>query len=265
MVETIGTMLKAARETIQLQKGNCIMEERFFELVSILRELAEAIDDILESIETINGHRIEATWINEEMVGIAIDHKEYGGFTGGEFYIDIDELLEILSLCGETEEEKPKTEKPEFMIILNDHIFNVRLEDYNQCYNVYLEGDEDIDVPQPEIIKENPTGYYMLCKDNLGFTHFGFVAKYRSYDRPAGYMWSSRASVFNEFLPCHITEAYYNRQTVSISIEDLKDIVDFGRYLGYSLAVDLDDSNGEFQYSVVDPTNPEHDIHRIIW
>lgn len=75
------------------------MEEKFFELVSILRELAELMDDILEARETVNGHRIEITWVNTEVVGISIDHKEYGGFTGGEFYIDIDELFEIIELC----------------------------------------------------------------------------------------------------------------------------------------------------------------------
>lgn len=77
------------------------MEERFFELISILRELAEAMDDILEAMETINGHQIEATWIGEDVVGIAIDHKEYGGFTApdGDYYVDIDELFEIIELC----------------------------------------------------------------------------------------------------------------------------------------------------------------------
>lgn len=75
------------------------MEEKFFELVSILRELAELMDDILEARETVNGHRIEITWVNTDVVGITIDQKEYGGFTGGEFYIDIDELFEIIELC----------------------------------------------------------------------------------------------------------------------------------------------------------------------
>lgn len=77
------------------------MEEKFFELVSILRELAVMMDDILETMEVINGHRVEATWIDEEMVGIAIDQKEYGGFTApdGDYYIDVDELFEIIELC----------------------------------------------------------------------------------------------------------------------------------------------------------------------
>ena len=73
--------------------------EQFFELVSILRELAVMMDDILEAMEIINGYKVEATWVDDEMVGIAIDGKEYGGFTDGEFYVDIDELFEIIELC----------------------------------------------------------------------------------------------------------------------------------------------------------------------
>jgi hypothetical protein len=77
------------------------MEEKFFELIAILEALAEVVDDILEARETINGHRIEITWVNTEVVGISIDHKEYGGFTApdGDYYIDIDELFEIIELC----------------------------------------------------------------------------------------------------------------------------------------------------------------------
>lgn len=75
------------------------MEERFFELIAILAELAEVVDDILEARETVNGHRIEITWVNTDVVGITIDQKEYGGFTGGEYYVDIDELFEIIELC----------------------------------------------------------------------------------------------------------------------------------------------------------------------
>lgn len=75
--------------------------EQFFELVSILRELAVMMDDILEARETINGHRIEITWVNSDVVGISIDQKEYGGFTApdGDYYIDVDELFEIIELC----------------------------------------------------------------------------------------------------------------------------------------------------------------------
>jgi hypothetical protein len=77
------------------------MEEKFFELIAILEALAEVVDDILEARETINGHRIEMTWVNTEVVGISIDQKEYGGFTApdGEYYVDIDELFEIIELC----------------------------------------------------------------------------------------------------------------------------------------------------------------------
>jgi hypothetical protein len=75
------------------------MEEKFFELIAILAELAEVVDDILEVRETVNGHRIEITWVNTDVVGISIDKKEYGGFTGGEYYVDIDELFEIIELC----------------------------------------------------------------------------------------------------------------------------------------------------------------------
>lgn len=241
------------------------MEERFFELVAILRELAEIMDDIIEAMEIINGHKVEATWIDEEMVGLAIDGKEYGGFTGGEFYIDIDELFEILGLCDETEEEKPVVKKPKFPVTINNHTFNVTLEDFNQQYNVYLTGDENMVVPKPKPIDELEDGYFVYCEDNLGFSHYGFVSKCRSYDRPAGYTWSSRASVLNTMLPYHITEVAYNRESANIRVHDLFEIVNTGRKKGYSLAVDLDNSDGEFQYSIVDPTNPEHDIHRIIY
>jgi hypothetical protein len=77
------------------------MEERFFELVAILRELAEIMDDIIEARETVNGHQLEITWIDANVVGINIDHKEYGGFTApdGEYYVEPDELIEIVELC----------------------------------------------------------------------------------------------------------------------------------------------------------------------
>ena len=75
------------------------MEERFFELIAILAELAEVVEDLIEAREVINGHKVEITWVNTNVVGITIDQKEYGGFTGGEFYIDIDELFEIIELC----------------------------------------------------------------------------------------------------------------------------------------------------------------------
>lgn len=77
------------------------MEQKFFELIAILAELAVMMDDILEARETINGHRIEITWVNTEVVGISIDQKEYGGFTApdGDYYVDIDELNEIIELC----------------------------------------------------------------------------------------------------------------------------------------------------------------------
>lgn len=77
------------------------MEERFFELIAILAELAEIVDELIEAREIINGHDVEITWVNTDVVGIAIDSKEYGGFTApdGDYYIDIDELFEIIELC----------------------------------------------------------------------------------------------------------------------------------------------------------------------
>lgn len=77
------------------------MEEKFFEFIEILAQLAEVVDDILEARETINGHSVEITWVNTNVVGIAIDQKEYGGFTApdGEYYVEPDELFEIIELC----------------------------------------------------------------------------------------------------------------------------------------------------------------------
>ena len=240
------------------------MEMKFFELIEVMQMLAEIMDDISEAIETINGHQVEITWVEDKVVGINIDGKEYGGYTTGEFAIDIDELFEIMELCGE-EEEEPVVKKPEFPVAINNRTFTVTLEDFNQQYNVYLTGDENMVVPKPKPIDELENGYFVYCEDNLGFSHYGFVSKCRSYDRPAGYTWSSRASVLNTMLPYHITEVVYNRESANIRVHDLFEIVDVGRKKGYSLAVDLDDSDGEFQYSIVDPTNPDHEIHRIIY
>ncbi len=77
------------------------MEERFFELIAILAQLAKVVDDLIEAREIINGHRVEITWVNTDVVGITIDQKEYGGFTApdGEYYIEPDELFEIIELC----------------------------------------------------------------------------------------------------------------------------------------------------------------------
>lgn len=169
-----------------------------------------------------------------------------------------DSRREMGSFIAEMEEtliSVKETEIPtriSFPVIINGKEMMCRLDDYNQEWNIRLSGNDE---PEGKLnyktIAETKGNILVWCKDSLGFVHFGAIGKQAHYDQEAGYMWSSRASVFNGLGCEHCMEGSYNHGVVGIPIDWVKSIVDGLRENGIDIRIFKTIDDGEIKYTLI--------------
>lgn len=91
--------------------------------------------------------------------------------------------------------------------------------------NVYLEG--DVNVMNNEVIhsKEDNEGTLFVKNTNIeGIFNYGYKTKFADpvWDKPAGYVWSSRASVMNKTFGLKLLDVTYNYCSVAIDLAHLE-------------------------------------------
>lgn len=156
------------------------------------------------------------------------------------------------------------------VVLQNGHTYEVKLNDCNQHWVVWLSGDEDSDyrvTKNGKLLAETRLFWIICGQDTLGFWHYGAVQKEEDKFHEAGYMWSSRSSVMNAYMEHHICDVYLNRCSAAISLEDLRLICKAASKVAEELdfAIDVErDDNGEVTYYIVSANYEEHDIHELL-
>jgi len=126
---------------------------------------------------------------------------------------------------------------------------------FNNCWNVYCEGDE--------VTFRNPTESFTVRSDNsrsgewrlrkhdgqiqIPLYTFGYMAD-RLEARPGhGGEWSSRSSIVNEVFGVQLMEIAYNRVSCAVLVSDLQ------RLIGDQAQITPVVSGGETHFEVINP------------
>jgi len=153
------------------------------------------------------------------------------------------------------------------VVLENGHVYHGKLVDYNQHWNVWLTGqmDESYKLLESGTVLDEDDYYQLWCgQDTLGFWHYGARQLEDNIEHAAGYMWSSRASIMNKYLPSHIADIVVNQMATAVSLEDLKRILKAAAVVQPDLAIDVEQWHGETNYHIVSLLNEEHDVHEVL-
>lgn len=162
-------------------------------------------------------------------------------------------------------------------MLINGNMYEVDLKDYNGYLNIDLESIDGLEdfltynfSERTSVIDEDNNSRLVWGKDNDGFIHFGSVQKTDRLGHKAGYIWSSRASVFNA-LDCEQSmECTLNNYATAIPIDMVKQIInEFKKNLDIKLVKTTEiNAQGiieEVGYHIILPHHWKYDNGKRMW
>lgn len=162
-------------------------------------------------------------------------------------------------------------------ILINGSLFKVELKDYNGHLNIYLESLDGVEdfinykfYERTKVVAEDEERRLVWGKDYDGFVHYGSIQKNDRMGHKAGYIWSSRASVFNG-LGCELSmECCLNHIGTAMTIDMVKQIIDgFKKHLDVKLVrttyTYTDGSINEVSYDIILPHHWEDENGERMW